>query len=183
MYSLKGLAAWAQAARAAGITDAEIDTFINGSVFATLTNGALRPRAAAGVLARMHVHERAAPTFSQINVNLFALTPHAPTHPHPLFQQQYAVNFDDARFVDILKTADALKARLAKALAAKGAPGPAAPTPAELGWGGVALPHPAQWSLPAGASARDLERLSRQVRACVLGGGLCMRMPRPCLQP
>lgn len=40
MYSLKGLAGWAAAARKAGIEDAEVNTFINGSVFATLTNGA-----------------------------------------------------------------------------------------------------------------------------------------------
>ena len=30
LYSLKGLSAWAQAARAAGIEDQEIDSFING---------------------------------------------------------------------------------------------------------------------------------------------------------
>ena len=113
MFSLKGLAAYAQAARAAGLPeDAEVNTFINGSVFATLTN----------------------------------------------------VNFSDARFVEILQQADAYKQRLAAALAAKGAPGPATHDPATaLGWAGCGLPHPADWRVPAGAGQRDLERLARQV--------------------
>lgn len=111
MYSLKGLAAWAKAARAVGVEDPEINTFINGSVFATLTN----------------------------------------------------VNFDDARFEAILKEADKLKARLAAAVAARGGAPPPAPAPALLGWGEVGLPHPVGFTVPANASRRDLERLSRQV--------------------
>lgn len=38
IYSLKGLGAMAAAARAGGIEDAEVDTFTNASIFATLTN-------------------------------------------------------------------------------------------------------------------------------------------------
>ncbi|KAI8467520.1 MAG: hybrid-cluster protein [Monoraphidium minutum] len=111
MYSLKGLSAWALAARAAGIVDPEIDTFINGSVFATLTN----------------------------------------------------VNFDDARFVEILHLADTYKARLAGQIKAKGAKGPETTAPSELGWGATKLPHPVDWSVPQGMTARELQSLSRQV--------------------
>jgi hypothetical protein len=39
MYSLKGLGGWAHAARAAGITSFEVDSFINNAIFSTLTNG------------------------------------------------------------------------------------------------------------------------------------------------
>lgn len=38
VYSLKGVSALAHAARAAGHADPEIDTFINGALFSTLTN-------------------------------------------------------------------------------------------------------------------------------------------------
>ncbi|GBF96263.1 hydroxylamine reductase [Raphidocelis subcapitata] len=111
MHSLKGLAAWALAARAAGVPDdAEVNNFINGSVFATLTN----------------------------------------------------VNFDDARFVEMLHHADKLQARLAAAVRAKGGAPPTLHSTAELGWAASGLPHPAAWSVPEGASARDLEKLSRK---------------------
>ncbi|KIZ01848.1 hydroxylamine reductase [Monoraphidium neglectum] len=111
MYSLKGLAAWSLAARAVGVIDPEIDTFINGSVFATLTN----------------------------------------------------VNFDDARFVEILQQADAFKARLAAAVKAKGGAPPQGASAEELGWGAAGLPHPVSWSVPKGAGAKELQRISRQV--------------------
>lgn len=94
---------------------------------------------------------------------------------------QTNVNFDDARFVEILQTADAHKRRLQAALAAKGAPGPKTSAPADLGWGaGCGLPHPADWSLPAGAGARELQKLSRQARGRGAGRGW-PRSPLPAL--
>jgi hypothetical protein len=67
--------------------------------------------------------------------------------------------------VEVLRHADALKARLAAAVKAKGGAPPALHSAAELGWGAGALPHPAAWSVPEGASERDLEKLSRKVRS------------------
>jgi hypothetical protein len=53
MHAMKGLAAWAIAARAAGVPeDPEVNTFINGSVFATLTNG----EAPGGPARHTHTH-------------------------------------------------------------------------------------------------------------------------------
>jgi hydroxylamine reductase len=46
MYSLKGLGGWAHAARAAGITSFEVDSFINNAIFSTLTNGGCWERGA-----------------------------------------------------------------------------------------------------------------------------------------
>lgn len=76
--------------------------------------------------------------------------------------------------MEILNKADELKARLASAMAAKGVPPPQGATPTELGWGPIGLPHPMAWTVPKGASNRDLEKLSRQV-GCLLGFG---RFPR-----
>jgi hypothetical protein len=87
-----------------------------------------------------------------------------------------AVNFDDSRFVEILQHGAALRERLAAALAAKGVAGPEVPAVSELGWGPTTLPHPLVWQLPAGASLRDLEKLSAQVRT---RAGTWFRAPTP----
>ena len=73
--------------------------------------------------------------------------------------------------MEVLQQADVYKARLQKALQAKGGAPPAAPAPSELGWGAVALPHPVAWSVPSGAGAKELQKLSRQVRVLGVWGG------------
>jgi hypothetical protein len=101
--------------------------------------------------------------------------PCPPPPPGSTFATLTNVNFDDARFMEMLHQADAFKDRLASKLAAKGAPGPKAHSPAELGWGPIGLPHPTEWRTPQGASARHLEKLSRQVgRGWGWGLGVCV---------
>lgn len=81
MYSLKGLAAWSLAARAAGIADAEIDTFVNGSTFATLVRDCLCVEGGRARLARgpPACRPSAACGPSTRSTTQFARPPHA--HP------------------------------------------------------------------------------------------------------
>ncbi|WIA21344.1 hypothetical protein OEZ85_000570 [Tetradesmus obliquus] len=66
------------------------------------------------------------------------------------------VNFDDARFLAMLKEAEEYEAYLRAALQAKGVAAPQLPSSAELGWTGD-LPHPMAYQYP-GSSDMDLIR-------------------------
>ncbi|KAF8063692.1 hcp [Scenedesmus sp. PABB004] len=71
------------------------------------------------------------------------------------------VNFDEARFTEMLQQAADYSAQLRAALKAKGVPDPAIPDPAELGWSGE-LPHPMTYDYPG---AGDMALLRAQAKS------------------
>lgn len=88
-----------------------------------------------------------------------------PSPLHPLSPVPPAVNFDDARFLAMLKEAEEYEAYVRAALQAKGVAAPQLPSSAELGWTGD-LPHPMAYQYP-GSSDMDLIRhQAKQVRCC-----------------
>jgi hypothetical protein len=85
--------------------------------------------------------------------------------------------------VEILQQADAFKARLAAAVKAKGGAPPQGASAEELGWGAAGLPHPVSWSVPKGAGAKELQRISRQVGCSIGWGCRAVAFPRGCCWP
>ncbi len=170
IYSVKGLGSLAHIARQAGIEDADVNTFINGAIFSTLTNVNFNDQRFVDF-----VSHALFPGMGQViqcytgvgqvwkawpGGQFCAAVHHCPAHVLP------STNSCAAPYVHLLQVNEsrALHARLASRMAAAGVSLPAGATAHQPFFG--SMPHPLAWNSQAVAmgGVGDMIDIGKQVR-------------------